>query len=359
MRILMVTLCLLASPAFADLLPLSAEEQERLGVETARVQALTTEGTGVLSMRVAFAPDAEWVLKAQLGGVLERVLVQQGETVTSGQPLLQISSTRFVDLQRDYLRARADRQLAADTLARDQQLYEAGSISARRWQDARFEDQATAAALAALQGQLLLAGLDRQQINQLSSRDSLSPELLLRAPADAVVLERPVSPGAVLDGSEVLMRLGDPEQLVLNAQLSATDLPWLVPGARLRQAGGAAEAVVDLVSAVLDPHTQTLAVRALPLSAAGLRPGQLSAWELLPDQAVLVLPARALVRLLDQDVVYVAVPGGFEARAVTARGAANGAWVISSGLREGEAVVVKGTALLKGMSLGLGGGEAE
>jgi cobalt-zinc-cadmium efflux system membrane fusion protein len=355
----MVTLCLLGGSGYAEVLPVSTEQQALLGIATAEVSAQGTQATATLSMRAAFAPDAEWVLKARLGGVLQKVLVQQGETVVAGQPLLQISSARFVELQRDYLRARAQSQLAADTLARDQRLYEAGSISARRWQDTRFQGRAAAAELVALQGQLQLAGLDQQQISQLSEQGQLSPELLLRAPALSVVLERPVSPGAVLDGSELLMRLGDPGELILSAQLAANAVPWLAAGARLRQADGSAEAVVDFVSAVLDPHTQTLTVRAVPVSPAGLRPGQLSAWELLPDQAMLVVPARAVVRLDDQDVVYVAVPGGFEARAVSARGAANGAWVISSGLREGEQVAVQGTALLKGISLGLGSGEGE
>ena len=166
----------------AQTLSLDPDQQRLLGIETATVEASSAVDVGTITMRAEFSPDAQWTLKTPLAGVLQRVLVQQGEAVTTGQALLQISSAAFVELQRDYLRALGGRQLAADTLARDQRLHEAGSISARRWQDARFEEQATAAALAALQGQLLLAGLDPATDQQLSSP---------RQPVPGVVAARP------------------------------------------------------------------------------------------------------------------------------------------------------------------------
>lgn len=341
----------------AQTLSLDPDQQRLLGIETATVEASSAVDVGTITMRAEFSPDAQWTLKTPLAGVLQRVLVQQGEAVTTGQALVQIRSAAFVELQRDYLRALGGQQQAAEILARDQRLHEAGSISARRLQAARFDEQAAGAALAALQGQLLLAGLDAGQLRQLRESRALSPELVLRAPADTLVLERSAQAGALLDGSEVLLRLGVPDKLVLTAHVPLILGRQLHEGTRLRAADGSGEAVVVFLSAVVDPASQTLLVRAVPDSPHSLHPGELSQWRVMAGQAVLRVPGRAVVRLGDQDLVYVRVAGGFEPRPVQTVSTTTGYWVITDGLSAGEQVAVKGTAALKGMSLGLGAGE--
>jgi multidrug efflux pump subunit AcrA (membrane-fusion protein) len=70
------------------------------------------------------------------------------------------------------------------------------------------------------------------------------------------------------------------------------------------------------------------------------------------------VPSAAVVRLNDEDVVYVVVAGGFEARRVTVRSTSGGAWIVLDGLQDGDRIATQGTAALKGMSLGMGGGDA-
>ena len=51
------------------------------------------------------------------------------------------------------------------------------------------------------------------------------------------------------------------------------------------------------------------------------------------------------------------VAGGFEPRTVDVRSTGSGAWIVLDGLAAGERVAVTGTAVLKGMSVGMGGGD--
>jgi cobalt-zinc-cadmium efflux system membrane fusion protein len=355
--LLAIACCLLATPAHAATVAISEQVQQALGIEVEAATRREDAGTGSVTLRVAFSPDAEWVIKSPLPGLLHRALVQQGDRVSAGEPLAVVRSPEFVSLQRDYLQARAELQMAESARTRDSRLREAGSIADRRWQETEYRYRTAEAEHAALRGQLILAGLAEQDLRQLAEEAAISPDLVLRAPADAIVLDRPAPLGSQLDGMEILVRLGEPDKLVLNGIITRAAADRLREGTRLRLNGGDTGAVVVFVSSVLDTESQTVDVRAVPDSAAGLAPGQLSEWSVLAGEPALLLPSSAVVRLDDRDVVYVAVPGGFEPRPVAVRGTASGAWVVLDGLQDGERVAVRGTAVLKGASLGLGGGD--
>lgn len=343
--------------AVATSLELSEQDQRMLGIEVEAVARVEGASAGVLNMRVAFSPDAQWVMRAALPGVLTHVDVREGDRVQQGQSLATLRSPVFVELQQSYLQARAEFDVAENSRARDQRLRDAGSISERRWQATRSNFVVARAQLAGLESQLLAAGLDKTDLDELASRSTISTDLVLRAPAQALVLERDANPGTRVDESETLMRLGDPQELVLEALLSAAAAAYLEPGMRLQALRGDAGAVIDFVSSVIDPHSQTVSVRAVPDNATELRPGELSAWTVQEDGSALVVPAGAVVRLNDADVVYVLAPGGFDERVIDARSTATGNWIVNSGLEDGEHIAVRGTAVLKGMSLGMGGGD--
>jgi hypothetical protein len=72
---------------------------------------------------------------------------------------------------------------------------------------------------------------------------------------------------------------------------------------------------------------------------------------------LLTVPSSAVVKLDGKDVVYLSVPSGFEVRDVRVKSTGSGAWIVLDGLVTGDRVAVAGTAVLKGMSMGIGGGD--
>jgi len=350
-------LMLLTATVHAAPLSVSPDERELLGIVVEPVTALAEAGTGSLTMRVAFSPDGEWAIKTPLPGILNRTFVQEGDRVQAGDALVVVRSPEFVELQRDFLKARAEARLAEAAWARDRRLHEAGSISERRWQETVYQYDMARAEYAGFRGQLMLAGFSETELDRFPADSNLSPDLTLRAPADAVVLARPAMLGDQVDGSELLVQLGEPDKLVLDATLAKSAAANLREGARIRLIGGDSRAVIVFVSSFLDAVSQTVRVRAIPDTPAGLSPGQLTDWEVLSDQQVLLVPSAAVVKLEGEDVVYLEVPGGFEPRPVEVRSTTGGAWVVLNGLSAEDLVAVTGTAVLKGMSMGMGGGE--
>jgi multidrug efflux pump subunit AcrA (membrane-fusion protein) len=163
--------------------------------------------------------------------------------------------------------------------------------------------------------------------------------------------------GDQLDGSELLVKLGETQKLVLEGNLSASAAAHLSVGGMLELPASGTRATLTFISSVIDPQTQTVNVRAQPVDASGLVPGQLTRWTVLSTGTLLTVPSGAVVKLEGRDVVYVAVPSGYEVREVDVKSTGSGAWVVMKGLKAGERIAVSGTAALKAMSMGIGGGD--
>ena len=355
--VMLLSLLLLSLSAMAQVLPISEQEQALLGINVQTVTAVEQGGAGEITMRVAFAPDGEWAIKTPLSGVLQRVFVQQGDHVNIGDPLVIVRSAEMVALQRDYLKARAEVNLQSSVFNRDKKLRDAGSISDRRWQETRFNHDIAQAEYAGLRGQLMLAGLSEADLKQLADKMNIGPDIILRSPADAVVLARPAMLGDQLNGSELLVSLGETQKLVLEGNLSKSAAAHLGVGGQIALQGNGARAELVFVSSVIDPQTQTVYVRAQPGDASVLQAGQLTRWDVLSSGLVLTVPSSAVVKLDGKDVVYLSVPSGFEVRDVQVKSTGSGTWIVLAGLETGDRIAVVGTAVLKGMSMGIGGGD--
>jgi len=355
--LLLTVLCAWIPAAGADLLEMSAAQQRLLGIEVQTVAPSKTGQAGELTLRVGFSPDGEWAIKTPLPGVLYRAWVQVGDRVAAGDPLMTVRSPESVSLQRDYLKAAAELQLQQSAWARDKKLSDAGSISSRRWQETVYSWETAKAEYAGLKAQLILAGFGEEDLDRLKRETDISPDITVRAPVDALVLERPAMLGDRLEGTELLARLGEPGKLVLVGMLSSQAAAHLEEGMSIAMQDSENKAVIVFVSNVIDPDTQTVQVRAEPLNVAGLTPGQLTRWGIQSGDELLLVPSSAIVKLGGLDVAYVQQADGFEPRLVEVRGTGSGAWIVLNGLVAGERIAVKGTAVLKGMSVGMGGGE--
>lgn len=355
--LMMPALVMLALPAIAQILPVSEQERNLLGIRVQTVTAVDQGDAGEITMRVAFAPDGEWAIKTPLSGILQRVFVQEGDRVRSGDPLVIVRSPDMVALQRDYLKARAELNLQVSNWKRDRQLGEAGSISDRRWQETRFNHDTAKAEFAGLRGQLLLAGFSDADLKRLSEKMDIGPDIVLRAPADAIVIERPAMLGDQLNGSELLVKLGETGKLMLEGKLSRSVAAQLSVGGQLSLQGDEVRAEISYISRVIDPQSQTINVRAQPDNTSMLLAGQLTRWDVLSTGLLLTVPSSAVVKLEGRDVVFLSVSSGFEIRDVVVKGTGSGAWIVQDGLVSGDTVAVAGTAALKGMSIGMGGGD--
>lgn len=190
----------------------------------ATANAATREFTGVVAARI------QSDLGFRVGGKVTQRLVDTGQIVRRGQPLMRIDGTDLSLATRasqgtvDAARARAEQTGADERRYRD--LVGAGAVSASAYDQAKAAANAARAQLSAAQAQARVA---RNEANY----------TVLLADADGTVVETLAEPGQVVAAGQIVVRVarsGPREALV---QLPETLRPQLGSTARARTFDGA------------------------------------------------------------------------------------------------------------------------
>lgn len=291
----------------------------------------------------------EMSLGVELTGIrVAAVLVEVGDRVAAGQPLLRLDA-RTLDVQARQAeaavaQARANLALARSESTRGEQLLARNLISGA---DA---DQLKANLIRA-EAQLTTAEADRD-----AARLRLSFATLV-APEPGLVSARAVQPGQVVSAGAELLRLIRDGRLEWRAELAEKDLTRVVAGTAVELTGPDGETVrgrVRAVSPALDPDTRTGLVYADLPEPGSLRAGMFAQGRIVLGTAEsTVLPREAVVYRDGLPYVFVVPPAGGDgavakvAQRRVAVGIQQGdVTEITGGLAAGERVAVRGAGFL-------------
>jgi membrane fusion protein (multidrug efflux system) len=261
---------------------------------------------------------------------IDRVLVQSGQRVTRGQPLVVLSTSEEVA---DTAVDRAALTAAEQDFKRASELVAKGIYPAMRLDGARAARDAAAARVRAGQAR----GADR----------------VIRAPFDGVIGLVSISAGALARPGEVLLTVDQVETLRADLNFAERDVSVLTTGATVR---GFVEAWPDrtftgtlqTVSSRVDPATGQIAARVMFDNADGaLRPGMVVRATLTHGTATaLAVPEEAVQYEGDRTYVYIiadARKGLTAERRDVTLGQRGGNWAaVVSGVTAGERVVAAG-----------------
>lgn len=277
----------------------------------------------------------------QVGGRVQRILVEVGDSVKAGQALAVLSSPDFGVAEAENSKAEADLAVARKAHARSRELFEAGVIAAKDWEQS--EADLARAQAEAQRAARRLSGLG----------GSAGGDYRLVAPIAGVVVERNLNPGLEFrpdQASAPLFVVTDPSSLWVQMDASERDLGALQPGRKFaleaRQYPG--EKFVGQVKHVadfVDPTSRTIKVRGELANKDRRLKGEMfvEAQVDIPVVSRLLVPAPAVLLQGDKRYVFVAVGAGvFERREVTVVGEGTGDLEVSAGVAAGEKVVVEG-----------------
>ncbi len=351
-------------------------------VRTARVERRYPTMQLRLVGKVAIDETRRRSITAYTSGRLDRLYVDTvGTPIRKNDHLVWIYSPELVSAQQEYLQAKRAVLRAGDGLLAE---------SSRRTVESARE-------------KLRLLGLTETQLDELDAKGEVGDHITIYAPMDGVVLERRAVQGSYVSTGEVIYEIADLSQVWVLLEAYESDLPWLRYGQHVdfelaAHPGRSFEGRVSFVDPILDPVTRTVGVRvAVPNEDGLLKPGlfvraTMSAligeggrvmdqdlvgkWispmhpEVIKDgpgscdvcgmdlvpiaemgyvpgdaDAPLVIPASAPLLTGERAVVYVRRPGDkpvFEMREVELGPRAGAYYLVSSGLHEGEELVVNG-----------------
>lgn len=330
---------------------LKASQISSLGVQSVAVQG-PAQSVQRFPAQLSVPATQQRVVAAPVAGIVEALSVNPGDTVRQGQWLVRLRSQQLQELGRDVQQSGSQLDLARRTAQRDEALYQEGLIPLSRLEASRAQ-------LAQQQAQ----AQERRQALALAGGSPATAHhgggVSLSAPMSGHVLERLVAVGERVDAMTPLYRIAALDPLWVEIQVPAQ----LAAGIRLGDAvdilgTGSPKAPtgeVIALGATVDPHTQTVMVRARiqQARAASLRPGQLVEAGLrtsasgpivvnVPGPALLSAPGGVHQVFVDQGQGrYLLTPVHVVSQ--------SGQTASVTGLPAGTRVVIHGTSALKAL----------
>jgi membrane fusion protein, heavy metal efflux system len=299
-------------------------------------------------------------VSSQAGGIVQKVHVTLGDKIKRGQPLVELESVTVGEAQDAYLEARAMLSLAQRTFERQAKLRQERISSEKEYLQAKQELDAAEIRVMGALGKLTRLGMDAVSARSLSQQDARG-RLILRAPADGVVLLMHAVPGEVIKTEESLVTVGDSSSVWVWANVYERDVAS-VRRAQSQKKLAAAIAVkgypgqqfpgtVDFISPAMEESSRTVKVRVEVSNPDGrLLAGMFADVRLLlpgPDEA-LVVPTGAVLEDDGRSFLFLHHHGDYYVRRPFTPGRVWDGWTeVKQGLVGGESVVSDGAFLMK------------
>jgi cobalt-zinc-cadmium efflux system membrane fusion protein len=328
------------------IVPVGSPLRDRLTVEPAPAEAVNTRL--VFPAMVESDPARTDPVLPPLSGRVLELKVGLGDRVTKGQVLAVIDSADLAQAYDDNDKAGDIFKLTEKNLARQEAQSKIGAASDRDVDQARSDHTQAAAEYARTQARLKVLGVNAG----VGDRSRL---LTVRAPISGSITSLAVAPGNMInDPTQPMMTIADLSTVWVTALVAEKDMAAV---AKDQAAEVKLDAYPDhplhgkvlFVSDVIEPDSHRNKLRiAFPNSDYALKPNMFATVTLLgAKQTRVVLPSSALLMNNDRTSVFVAVaPWTFERRVVDPQLEEAASVVISSGVKAGEQVVVKGGILL-------------
>ena len=252
---MLTPICLIT---LASLLGCHAKADEPEHRAPQKVHCVAPENQSIVDLRnlrgtVVAAPDRDAIVSSQVAGRLLRVRVREGDVVAAGAIVAEVEARPFSSAlnqsEAQLAQARALREAAAATAAREAHLVESGLSSTQALENAKSSLAQANAGVAVASAQVDAA---RQGVER----------TVVRAPNAGVVVRLLRRVGEVVDGTTAtsIVEIADPSTIELLASAPASDILLVQPGqhATITFAafpGKSFEGLVRTISPAIDPQS--------------------------------------------------------------------------------------------------------
>ena len=312
---------------------IDAERQQLIGLRTAPVAEGVINGEVRAVGRVTVDETRVRKVNVKVEGFVEKLYVDYlGKPVAKGAPLFSLYSPEFLSAQQEYLLAlKTQKALAGGSLqSSGSDLLE----SARR--------------------RLALWDVPGEVAEQLEKTGQIHRALTLRSPISGVVTAKNVVEGARITPADIPFEITDLSRLWVQVDVYEAEIGHMKAGMGADLTlqtfpGRTFKGRIAFVDPVMDPKTRTARLRLeVPNPAGELKPEMFGEVVLKgPGHKGILIPLDAVLDAGTSKVAFVALGNGkFEPREVTTGATVLEKVEILSGLKAGEAVVVRANFLV-------------
>lgn len=337
---LALVLCVLAGALGADQLP--------------RVDTIVLEEVSLpmqIGLDGTLHPHRQAELACEVGGIIAAKEVLIGQQVERGEVLLHLEAQRFSLLKQmrsaELAAARSSALLAEQSWQRARQLHANDTASDEELQRATFEKDSAAARVKAASAALRMAELDLERS-------------ALRAPFSGEIAAVYCEMGEAVAAGQPLVRLAATDTLLVRAAVSSSEVQWLKKGllARVTPGDGSPpfQARLRSFARIADPQSRRYTLELQAANSATRALGALAAVELISSRVLsgVLVSEDALRSFSGTTYAYLVEEREgathLRQRPVTiGRELPGGVFLITDGLRAGQAVAAGGSMMAEGL----------
>jgi len=338
----------------ADAIELTQEDAIKLGVQFESVRSIN-DAMGIELPAQVIAPlDEGSHAYSLVDGVISDWRASSGDRVLEGEIIARIASNVAGDLQAQWLDADASLSAARLEASRSERLFENGVIAERRLQQVQLALAHAESREASNRRALEQLGFDASSIDRLAESKANLGYALLRAPREGLLVHRARSVGEPVGVGDKIAEFQSSSAKWVSVILPAALADTLRNSTKLSLMPTGETLTLRERDYSIDPLTQTIELYAEFDTEVNYPLGSLIDVFVLPSESGVLVPASAIVYTEGNNYVYVKTVNGVTPRQLDLIPIGRD-YLVHSGLRAGEQIAVSGTALLKGMQLGLGG----
>jgi RND family efflux transporter MFP subunit len=306
------------------------KEDAAVPVETAKVTlgAIDAAYRGTATLEA----EEEATVVARTTGVIEQILVEEGQRVRAGQPLARLETGR---LKLEVARARAEADKARENFDRNTRIFEKNLISKEMYDQSRY-------ALDSARAAYDLAKLTLQESE-------------IRAPISGMVSARFIKVGNQIQPGSQAFKVTQMDALHAQIYVPERDIHKLAPRQSAAMSvdawpGRTFKGAILRVNPVVDAGTGTVKVTvAMAQGQPELKPGMFGRVEILYDrrETAVLVPKDAVLTEDAAQSVFVVADSKARRRPIKVGYDNSGFYEVLDGLKAGDQVVTTGQANLK------------
>ena len=265
------------------------KDYEAIPVEAIRVKRSNIEI--FLVNNCTLEPEKQVDVVAETTGTVLNVLVEEGDYVESGMPLVKLDDDEALLALRE---AKLKKENAERVYKSSSDNFKENIISKDEFEEKRF------------QLEIATVELERKQLEY--------EYTTIESPLDGVIVERNIEEGYYIEKDQMVFKVADFDPILARIYIPEKDINKVVEGQMARLISEIMPDIefmgrVKMVSPVVDPESGTVKVTIEmgDLSGGALRPGMFASVFTIVDQHqdALLIPKKALILEAEDDEVFV------------------------------------------------------
>ncbi len=319
----------------ANQITITADQSKSLSLKLGGLEKTKMSSVLDIQGRIDLPPQNIISVNFPLGGYLKSTKLIPGMHVQKGEVIAVMEDQSIVQLQQDYLHAKAKSTLASLEYDRQKTLYDANAGTSKNFQQAEAELKMQQVLVKGLSEKLKLIGVDPSNLNE----TNISGQVQVKSTINGYVSKVNVNTGKYVQPTETLFELIDPDDIHVALTIFEKDLNNIHKGDEvnihfLDDPSKNYLAEIILVNRGVDENRTALAHCHFKTQPKEMLPGMFVEGQVnVSNKQVLALPDEALVRSGDGQYVFIKkTDQTFEMKSVVAGISKNGKTEIVSGL---------------------------